>query len=138
MLTVINSNGAITEVDLDKYNKKELRIGRDGSQCDIVIADPFVSKVHGMIHLERSYLMYRDENSSNGTFWENGGGRKLLSKRDGLVDIFDQTVLRIGNVNNPDEMVLLLYQNSDEREDWKQVSLDGQVVRIGRDSEKPD
>ena len=55
MLTVINSNGAITEVDLDKYNKKELRIGRDGSQCDIVIADPFVSKVHGMIHLERSY-----------------------------------------------------------------------------------
>lgn len=40
MLTVINSNGAITEVDLDKYNKKELRIGRDGSQCDIVIADP--------------------------------------------------------------------------------------------------
>lgn len=115
MLTVINSNGAITEVDLDKYNKKELRIGRDGSQCDIVIADPIVSKVHGMIHLERSYLMYRDEDSSNGTFWENGGGRKLLSKRDGFVDIFDQTVLRIGNVNNPDEMVLLLYQNSDER-----------------------
>ena len=70
MLTVINSNGAITEVDLDKYNKKELRIGRDGSQCDIVIADPIVSKVHGMIHLERSYLMYRDEDSSNGTFWE--------------------------------------------------------------------
>ena len=57
MLTVINSNGAITEVDLDKYNKKELRIGRDGSKCDIVIADPIVSKVHGMIHLERSYLM---------------------------------------------------------------------------------
>lgn len=135
MLTVINSNGAITEVDLDKYNKKELRIGRDGSQCDIVIADPIVSKVHGMIHLERSYLMYRDEDSSNGTFWENGGGRKLLSKRDGFVDIFDQTVLRIGNVNNPDEMVLLLYQNSDEREDWKRVSLDGQVVRIGRDPE---
>ena len=135
MLTVINSNGAITEVDLDKYNKKELRIGRDGSKCDIVIADPIVSKVHGMIHLERSYLMYRDEDSSNGTFWENGGGRKLLSKRDGFVDIFDQTVLRIGNVNNPDEMVLLLYQNSDEREDWNRVSLDGQVVRIGRDPE---
>ena len=31
MLTVINSNGAITEVDLDQSNKKELRIGRDGS-----------------------------------------------------------------------------------------------------------
>jgi hypothetical protein len=45
----------------------ELRAGRDGSQCGILLAEPRVSGVHATLKLEGGQLFVRDENSNNGT-----------------------------------------------------------------------
>ena len=46
-LTIIDSSGNMSEIDLNQFGKTLLYMGRDESQCDIIIADPIVSKIHG-------------------------------------------------------------------------------------------
>lgn len=45
----------------------EMRAGRDGAQCGILLAEPRVSAVHASLKLEDGQLLVRDENSNNGT-----------------------------------------------------------------------
>jgi hypothetical protein len=45
----------------------EMRAGRDGSQCGILLTEPRVSGVHATLKLEQGQLWLRDENSNNGT-----------------------------------------------------------------------
>lgn len=45
----------------------EMRAGRDGAQCGILLTDNQVSAVHASIKLENGSLLVRDENSNNGT-----------------------------------------------------------------------
>lgn len=45
----------------------EMRAGRDGSQCGILLSEPRVSGVHATLRLDGSQLVIRDENSNNGT-----------------------------------------------------------------------
>jgi pSer/pThr/pTyr-binding forkhead associated (FHA) protein len=45
----------------------ELRAGRDGRECGILLSEPRVSSVHASVKLERGLLLVRDENSNNGT-----------------------------------------------------------------------
>lgn len=46
-LTIIDSSGNMSEIDLNQFGKTLLYMGRDESQCDIIIVDPIVSKIHG-------------------------------------------------------------------------------------------
>jgi FHA domain len=45
----------------------EMRAGRDGSQCGILLTEPRVSGVHATMKLENGQLLVRDEQSNNGT-----------------------------------------------------------------------
>lgn len=45
----------------------EMRVGRDGSSCQIVINEPRVSGNHAVIKFENGQVFVRDENSNNGT-----------------------------------------------------------------------
>jgi hypothetical protein len=45
----------------------EIRAGRDGAQCGILLSEPRVSGVHSTLKLENGQLMVRDEHSNNGT-----------------------------------------------------------------------
>lgn len=45
----------------------EMRAGRDGAQCGILLTEPRVSAVHASLKLENGQLLVRDENSNNGT-----------------------------------------------------------------------
>ena len=62
-LTIIDSSGNMSEIDLNQFGKTLLYMGRDESKCDIIIADPIVSKIHGTFQLEHSYLLYRFQDS---------------------------------------------------------------------------
>jgi len=46
---------------------QEMRVGRDGSSCQIVINEPRVSGNHAVIKFENGQVFVRDENSNNGT-----------------------------------------------------------------------
>jgi pSer/pThr/pTyr-binding forkhead associated (FHA) protein len=50
----------------------EMRVGRDGAQCAILLSEPRVSGVHASLKLEGGQLLVRDENSNNGTHVNNG------------------------------------------------------------------
>jgi len=45
----------------------ESRVGRDGSRCEIILAEPRVSSLHASVKLENGQFYVRDENSNNGT-----------------------------------------------------------------------
>src|SRR5690606_35622916 len=45
----------------------ELKAGRDGSQCAILLENPQVSAVHASLKLEGGQLLVRDEGSTGGT-----------------------------------------------------------------------
>ena len=42
--------------------------------------------------------------------------------------------MRIGNIHEPEKMVLILYQMTDEYQMWKRQSLDKSEILIGRNS----
>jgi hypothetical protein len=46
---------------------QEVRAGRDGAQCSVLLTEPRVSSVHATLRLENGQLLVRDENSNNGT-----------------------------------------------------------------------
>ena len=45
----------------------EMRLGRDGASCALLVSDPSVSSFHATLKLEAGQLWIRDENSNNGT-----------------------------------------------------------------------
>jgi pSer/pThr/pTyr-binding forkhead associated (FHA) protein len=45
----------------------EMRAGRDGAQCGILLTEPRVSGVHATVRLDGAQLLIRDETSNNGT-----------------------------------------------------------------------
>ena len=134
-LTIIDTGSRLTEVNLDAYGKQELKIGRKKERCDIVIPDEIISGLHGIFRLQGDKIYYMDQDSSNGTFVGNSGQKKLLDAKAGYVELFDKSVLRIGNIHAPDKMVLLLLQVVAEDEVWKTKSLDGSSITIGRSRE---
>ncbi|MFS8067040.1 MAG: FHA domain-containing protein, partial [Byssovorax sp.] len=46
----------------------EMRAGRDGAACQILLTEPRVSGVHSVVKFESGQLLVRDENSNNGTY----------------------------------------------------------------------
>ena len=134
ILTIIDTNGKLSEISLGQYQKQKLVLGRDESICDVVMTDAIVSKIQGTMLLENGRLMYQDEDSRNGTFLGLGSGRRLLAKQDGMVEVYDKDILCIGNLQQSRNRVLLLYSVSEKREVWKWKPLSREVITIGRDS----
>ena len=46
----------------------EMRAGRDGAVCQILLTEPRVSGTHATLKFEGGQLLVRDENSNNGTY----------------------------------------------------------------------
>jgi hypothetical protein len=46
----------------------EMRVGRDGANCQILLTEPRVSGTHATLKFEAGQLMVRDESSNNGTY----------------------------------------------------------------------
>ncbi len=133
-LTIIDTKSHLTEITLDGFGKSELVLGRNPDISDIVIQDKIVSKRHGMFRLLDGRLMYMDLDSANGTYVGNAGQKILLSQQNGFVEIYDKSVMRIGNIHAPEKMLLILYRISEEKEVWKQAP-NQQKMGIGRSGE---
>lgn len=46
----------------------EMRVGRDGSTCAILLTEAQVSSFHATVKMQDAQVWIRDENSNNGTF----------------------------------------------------------------------
>src|SRR5699024_9714406 len=95
--------------------------------------ESIISRIHGTIMIDDEEVYYRDEDSSNGTFLGIGEEKRLLSKKDGFVRLYDKEILRIGNLNKTNYMVLILFTYESDREVWKKEELQKREIFIGRD-----
>ena len=132
VLTVIDTQGQLTEFALDFGEKKELVLGRNAQMCDLVIADAIVSKSHGKLLFEHGKVYFSDNGSSNGTYIENYSKRRLLDEHSGFVELVDKTILKIGSLHDPNKMLLLFYRETDENVQWQCVDLQDGINTIGR------
>ncbi|MGL6201969.1 MAG: FHA domain-containing protein [Lachnospiraceae bacterium] len=135
ILTIIDTQGTLKEFNLDTFAKPQILMGRNAQLCDIVLADNIVSKCHGIIKLTEGKIYYSDNESSNGTFIENYASRRLLDKNSGQVELVDNTILKIGALDQPDKMILLLYHEVKEGVRWQRLNLSDRVETIGRSTD---
>ena len=131
-LTIIDTSSRLQEIRLDDYGKNRLVIGRKEELCDIVISDSIMSKVHGTFFFQGERTVYADCRSSNGTYIEEPGQKRLLNEQNDCVEVYDKAIFRIGSLKNPNKMVLMLYRNAEENEVWKNQILGEKTVHIGR------
>lgn len=134
-LTIIDTSSHLHEIHLDDYGKRRLVFGRSREECDVVITDPIISKIHGVFFFQGSKTKYADCESSNGTYIEEPGQNRLLNRRDDYVEVYDKAIFRIGSLEEPDKMILMLYRVTMENETWKSQVLGDQLIHIGRSSE---
>jgi pSer/pThr/pTyr-binding forkhead associated (FHA) protein len=71
----------------------EVRVGRDGAQCQVALGEPRVSGVHSTLRFDQAQLWVRDEQSNNGTFI---GGERIPAGQWTLVP--EGRALRFGPV----------------------------------------
>lgn len=135
ILTIINTQGQIETYDLDCMHETSFTLGRDTHQNDIVISDSIVSKTHGYLLRKYDTFLYKDLNSSNGTYVEFSGKRILLHQTDEFVELTEGTVLRIGSIHDPQKMVLLNLSYMTEDESMEHCPIGEKTIRIGRTHE---
>ena len=71
----------------------ESRVGRDGSRCEIILAEPRVSSLHASVKLENGQFFVRDENSNNGT---NLNGTRIAASQ--WTPVPNGSLLRFGPI----------------------------------------
>ncbi len=81
--------GEYAPYDTYKIFKQEIFIGRSGTDCEIAISDPEVSKKHALIKKEGGSLYLTDLDSGNGTL--------LNGKRVNQAEIFPEDEFIIGS-----------------------------------------
>ena len=67
--------------------KKGLVIGREPGQCDILILDPNVSRVHARVVIENGEVIVLDLESTNGTFVNNSKVEKTKLKPGDVIHL---------------------------------------------------
>jgi len=56
------------KISTAKLDKNFIRVGRDPSQVDIIVAEPIISKVHCTFERAGSEIFITDNNSTNGVY----------------------------------------------------------------------
>ena len=67
--------------------EKGLVIGREPGQCDIVISDANVSRVHTWVTVEKNEVVVIDRGSTNGTFVNNNKVEKAKLKSGDVIQM---------------------------------------------------
>lgn len=134
VLTIIDTSQHLSQILIDG-DSDHLILGRDCSQVDIAIDEPVISKVHGEFLRKDHRLWYRDCGSRNGTYVDQYGKRFLLQDKESIIELRFPSILRIGNLANSDQMVVILINNQLKKENWKREELVYSLTQIGRGDE---
>lgn len=148
---IIDDRGKIQEISLEKLGKERIYWGRDADKNDIVLQSAVVSRTHGKFKITPEGLWYADLGSLNGTWVEDGSGRKFIKSSTSYVRIKDGDMLRVQAEDKEGGSVLILYReekalNKEQsvsaegklaggRQRWQKCSLQSGKVTIGRGHE---
>lgn len=89
-LVIIDNNGKIQEISLDKLGKDRLYFGSNPGQCDIVIHSNIISHVHGKLKIIGNRVLFADVGSKNGTLVESMGTRRYIRGNSTYVELLTE------------------------------------------------
>ncbi|MBR3160420.1 MAG: ATP-binding cassette domain-containing protein [Atopobiaceae bacterium] len=104
---------------------KPLVVGRLGSDADVEIPSGFVSREHGQVGVVAGRVLYRDLNSTNGTWL---AGERLTD----TVELREGDALCFASAATPDDVVfrLVLAPVRAEGLSWRKVPFGGNVQQV--------
>lgn len=87
MKVLLNQNGNIREYDLTMFGKSVITFGRN-SECDIVIGEEYISRVHGCFYYNNGEWGIQDMESSCGLYLNNQKVFKNVLHNGDIINIF--------------------------------------------------
>lgn len=133
-LIIVDSHGIITQRSLLLSEGEQVTIGRTARDNGVIVSDNIVSGVHGHVFNRNGHFMYKDMRSRNGSYVETAGQRVLLHDSDAFVELTEGSVVRIGDLKNPEKMVLMIFTYMSAGQTIKKYNVVGKSIAIGRSS----
>lgn len=130
-LLILDGQGTVREISLNKFSKTRIHIGRDGTKNEIILTSPAVSREHGKIKLDQGKAYYADMGSSNGTYVDYLGNPHFVKGNSNYIELRDGMVLKIGGKEEA-ESVFLMFSVRTGEEAWRKLPLGNKVTTIGR------
>ena len=84
-----------------------IRLGRD-AQCDIVVNEPYVSRIHARIHFRRDHFLLEDH-STNGTYVRTDDGNTVYLRREKL-PLWGHGIISLGKPPSEATVALIDFQ----------------------------
>jgi hypothetical protein len=78
-----------------KISSQAIKIGRDPYQSDIIIPEPIVSKYHCAMHAHGDYIFVKDNNSTNGIYFDNQKVSEIQLKNNDSFTLGKKGTVRI-------------------------------------------
>lgn len=123
--------GEFVTVNLNRFQKREITIGRDASAADIAIPFEKVSRIHGRFVLHENGVSYQDNDSRNGTIMTDNQRRIDLHHTLKMVQATETAFFHIGS---EEHFFLFFVRKSQNRRGWKKLALHMKPLNIGRNS----
>ena len=132
-LNIIDGQGNVSKINLSDFRKELISFGTDdGNDICLPKQENYVSRRHGVIRLEGGRIFYRDTNNSNGSFVISPSFSGFIKNPGYDIEIEDNSVIRIGNMQNSNRMTVLWFTYLGEDENLERIPLTNHVT-IGRD-----
>ncbi|MDO4622791.1 MAG: ATP-binding cassette domain-containing protein [Eubacteriales bacterium] len=117
------------KINLSKFHKERIMVGRDPEIVDIVLPYPGVSRVHGCIYLENDAVFFEDLDSKNGSIIVENNYKVHLHHEKRRLPLSNSSYIYIKGLK---ERFFFLIRRSVQGEGWKKVAIGGQPLVIGR------
>ncbi len=135
-LLVVDDEGHVQEINLEKLSKGRIYFGRNPEQNDIVINSDIISRNHGKLKMVDGRAYFADLGSTNGTYIESRGRSQFVKNNKNYAALLDGDILRIHGKNDQQRSVLLLYARGTQQGKWQKYLLgEDNHIRIGRGRE---
>ena len=134
VLIVLDSRGNMERFSLASFDGDYITLGRSKRENDVVISDSIVSGIHGYVLKKDGRFLYRDMGSRNGSYVETAGNRRFLHGSDEFVEISEGSVIKIGNLKDPERMILIMFTYMEPEQTIKKYVISERPVIIGRSS----
>lgn len=128
-LCFFDNNGQMVVIHLERFNKQEITIGRDGASADIALDFEKISRIHGRFLLLPDGLYYQDEDSLNGTLIVDNMRTFRLHHTSERVLVTESSFFKIGS---EDHYFLFFVRKNHADRGWKKIALNTKPLTIGR------
>lgn len=121
--------GELVIIDLNRFKKNEISIGRDPASADIALNFEEASRIHGYFLLQPDGVYYQDNDSLNGTMVVDNMRRIKLHHTTKTAQVTETSFFRIGS---GDKYFLFFVRQNQKNRGWKKIALSEKPLTIGR------